>query len=392
MAPPVAVRAAMTVAQNPRLRRAVLAFAGGLLILPVLVMVGVLSYFAEADCNSQNASADFAGHFDGPGALGGVMGTGVTRQELSMARAHPYGGTAIVPHEYTSTAYAPAAGGINCGNGCGSTASGIRVNSGSRKAYLIASNPRQNKYGALVYAWPNPYGWKGPFVVADTGGNFDGSDGAYRVDFYIWGDSGEQRSNKWGRRATRLSSEPIVPGGPTETVDTTITGGDDDVASGESCQGGTETPPSGTTGFQGVLQWAEWLDNQRYPYCYGGGHVTPAVPTTGQYCWSASGAKVFGSRDKGYDCSSSTSFILQHAGYKVPTMVSGNYMSWGKPGPGRRVTIYANPEHVFLTIKMPNGELRSFSTSQSNYRHGPGFVPTAGRSTAGFVARHPEGL
>lgn len=234
MAAPIAARVALTVAQNPGARRLAVALVLGIFLLPAMAMVGVLGFFAEADCSTQNAAGDFGGQFDGPGSLGGVMGTGVSRSELATARSHPYGGTAIVPHEYTSTAYAPARGGINCGNGCGSTASGIRVNAGARKAYLIASNPRQNKYGALVYAWPNPYGWKGPFVVADTGGNFDGSDGQYRVDFYIWGDASGKRSNGWGRRDTRLSSQPLVSGGPTEAIDSTLAT-DADTASTDAC-------------------------------------------------------------------------------------------------------------------------------------------------------------
>lgn len=159
--------------------------------------------------------------------------------------------------------------------------------------------------------------------------------------------------------------------------------------SAEGCA--AEAPPTGQ-GYTGIVQWAEWLDRQRYPYCYGGGHVTPARPTTGQYCWSADGRQIHGSPDKGYDCSSSTSFILQKAGFKVDTMVSGAYESWGEPGEGKFVTIWANAEHVFLTIKTPSGATRSFSTSVMNYRHGPGFVPTSKRPTAGFVARHPKGL
>lgn len=395
MPAPALVTAAKVAATNPRVRRGIGGLIGVLILTPIIVLFMAVAFFAQADCNAGGAD-DFAGQFDGPGSLGGVMGTGVTRSELRAARSQPQGGTSIVPHEYTSTAYAPAAGGINCdvGNQCGSTASGIRVNAGRRKAYLVASNPAMNKYGALVYAWPNPYGWKGPFVVADTGGNFNGSDGQYRVDFYIWGDANESRSNAWGRRGTRLSTRPIVSGGPTTDVDTTIgqlTGDDEgDVASGEQCAGGGETPPDGTTGYQGVLQWADWLDKQQYPYCYGGGHVTPAVPTHGQYCWNRAGtAKI--STGKGYDCSSSTSFILQHAGYRLETMATPGFATWGNRGPGQRVTIYNKPygadAHVFLKIGN-----RFFSTSVTNPAHGPGWVPASVRSTAGFTMSHPEGL
>jgi len=240
VAAPIVARAATMVVTNPRLRRWALAIILGIFLLPLLVLVGVLSFYAEADCGNQDAAGDFSGSFDGPGSLGGVMGTGVSRAELLMARRHPLGGTTVVPHEYVSTAYAPAAGGINCGSDCRSTASGIVVNGGRKKRYIVASNPAMNKYGAMAYIWPNPYGWRGPFVIADTGGNFDGSDGQYRVDFYVWGDQSEARSNSWGRRSTRLSTQPIVPGGPTGDLDTTVgTGGDEDTDACPAGDGGS---------------------------------------------------------------------------------------------------------------------------------------------------------
>lgn len=185
----------------------------GVGIIGFVLMLGA----AAANCNNGADSTLYGGTYDGPGSLGGVLGTGVTAAEITAARKHPLGGTTVVPSSnYVTTAYAPAAGGINCdvGGRCGSTASGIRVDGGKRRAYIVASNPRMNKYGAFAYIWPNPYGWTGPFVVADTGGNFDGSDGRFRIDFYVWGDKGETFSNKWGRRSNiRVSSEPIVSSG-----------------------------------------------------------------------------------------------------------------------------------------------------------------------------------
>lgn len=187
---------------------------------------------ASASC-SDGSEEIFAGAFDGPGSLGGVMGTGITRAELQQARRGPSGGNSVVPHEYVATAYAPAAGGINCGGDCSTTASGIRVDKGQRRVYGIASNPAQNKYGSLAFVWPNPWGFKGPFVVFDTGGNFDGSDGAYRVDFYVWGSNGLKRANAWGRRNVRLSTEPIVSGGPTTPLDTGVA--DEGDSGGDAC-------------------------------------------------------------------------------------------------------------------------------------------------------------
>lgn len=140
-----------------------------------------------------------------------------------------------------------------------------------------------------------------------------------------------------------------------------------------------------------LVQAADALEAQKLPYCYGGGHdATPARPSSGQYCWGGSPLhQIAGSRDKGLDCSSSVSLLLQQIGYQLPTMTSGSLASWGLAGPGAAVTIWTNAEHVFLEIKV-NGQDRMFGTSYSNYRHGPGWHPV--RSTSGFVARHPQGL
>jgi peptidoglycan hydrolase-like protein with peptidoglycan-binding domain len=104
---------------------------------------------------------------------------------------------------------------------------------------------------------------------------------------------------------------------------------------------------------------------QYKPYIYGGGH--------GSF------------RAAGYDCSGTVSYVLHGMGRLGRPMDSGELMSYGKPGRGRYVTIYANSGHAFMVI---NG--RRFDTSMragDGSRWGPGM-----RSTAGYVARHPAGL
>lgn len=192
------------------------------LFVALLILLVILFTAANATCDPTADASLYGGTYSGPGSLGGVLGTGVTAKEITAARKHAFGGTTIVPNDnYVATAYAPSAGGINCGAGCGSTASGIRVDAGKRRAYIVASNPMMNKYGAFAYIWPNPYGWKGPFIVADTGGNFDGSDGSHRVDFYIFGDREAQaKANAWGRQRVRVSREPIATLMATHSSDT----------------------------------------------------------------------------------------------------------------------------------------------------------------------------
>ncbi len=80
------------------------------------------------------------------------------------------------------------------------------------------------------------------------------------------------------------------------------------------------------------------------PYCYGGGHVTPARPTHGTYCHNAANQFISGTAYDGLDCSSSVSMLLQASGVNTPTLDSTGFMSFGEAGPGQQFTIWANPE------------------------------------------------
>jgi hypothetical protein len=103
----------------------------------------------------------------------------------------------------------------------------------------------------------------------------------------------------------------------------------------------------------------------RFPYKWGGGHGA----------W----------RDDGYDCSGSVSFALAGAGLLDRPLTSGLLAGYGRPGPGRWITVYANSGHVFMIV----AGLR-FDTS------GQGRAGTrwqeAVRPTGGFAVRHIPGL
>lgn len=100
------------------------------------------------------------------------------------------------------------------------------------------------------------------------------------------------------------------------------------------------------------------------PYLYGGGHA--------------------GFKDTAYDCSGSVSYALAAAGLVGSPMASGPFMSWGEPGPGQWITVYANYGHAFMVV----GGWR-FDTSA--LRGGTRWTRQM-RPTGGFVARHPPGL
>ena len=103
----------------------------------------------------------------------------------------------------------------------------------------------------------------------------------------------------------------------------------------------------------------------RSPYVWGGGH--------GKWL------------DTGYDCSGSVSFALAAAGLLSGPLASGPLMSWGEPGRGKWVTIYANQGHVFMEVAGIRFDTSGQRVTGSRWQN-------VLRSTSGFVARHPEGL
>ena len=103
----------------------------------------------------------------------------------------------------------------------------------------------------------------------------------------------------------------------------------------------------------------------KHPYKWGGGHGA----------W----------RDSGYDCSGSVSFALAGAGLLGRPLASGGFMRWGEPGPGKWITIYANPGHMFMVV----AGLR-FDTSGRG-RAGTRWQESA-RGGGGYEVRHPPGL
>ena len=101
------------------------------------------------------------------------------------------------------------------------------------------------------------------------------------------------------------------------------------------------------------------------PYKYGGGH----------------GSFV----DSGYDCSGSVSYALHGGGLLSVPKDSSEFMSWGAPGPGRYITIYANPGHAYMVV---HG--RRFDTTGAGGSGGR--WQQAMRSSSGYTVRHPPGL
>jgi peptidoglycan hydrolase CwlO-like protein len=99
------------------------------------------------------------------------------------------------------------------------------------------------------------------------------------------------------------------------------------------------------------------------PYIWGGGH--------GSF------------EDSGYDCSGSVSFALHGGGFLESPLDSTGLETWGEPGPGKWITVYANSGHAWMIIAG-----LAFDTVGGP---GPRWHSSPVDSPEGFVARHPPG-
>lgn len=111
------------------------------------------------------------------------------------------------------------------------------------------------------------------------------------------------------------------------------------------------------------------------PYVYGAGHGLPLSEIT-----------------PAYDCSSSVEHLLYGAQLLPVTYggASSELESFGQPGPGRWVTLYADADHVFMYVAGLRWDTHD-AAGPGDGSTGIGWHPLV-RSSAGFVARHPAGL
>jgi 3D (Asp-Asp-Asp) domain-containing protein len=172
-------------------------------VLALAVVVAVFAPGASQGCETLDSNGEPIG--PNVASLGGVAGSGVTRAELETVRSSPLAGSAVTTGLFRSTAYGPPWGGRQ---GLGvATAGGLLIAGGAPKRYVIATDPRVIALGQWVYVWPNPFGWQGPFLAADTGGRIKGR----AIDFYDW--RGRAHQNRWNQQ-THVSDQPVAPGVP----------------------------------------------------------------------------------------------------------------------------------------------------------------------------------
>ena len=101
------------------------------------------------------------------------------------------------------------------------------------------------------------------------------------------------------------------------------------------------------------------------PYIWGGGH--------GSF------------QAAGYDCSGSVSYALAAAGLLSSPLDSTGFESWGDPGPGRWITVFANAGHAWMEVAGWRFDTVALAETGTRWAQGGG-------EFAGFVERHPPGL
>ncbi len=134
-----------------------------------------------------------------------------------------------------------------------------------------------------------------------------------------------------------------------------------------SATGGGSAPGASSSSAEGVIAEVIAAANEiaTRPYVYGGGH--------GSFT------------SDGYDCSGSVSYALHGGGLLSSPEDSGELESYGEPGPGRYITIYANAEHAWMTIDGRRFDTVALAEDGSRWG-GPS------DDGGGFVERHPDGL
>ena len=138
------------------------------------------------------------------------------------------------------------------------------------------------------------------------------------------------------------------------------------VAGGESVGGnGTIPIPSGVPeAVQRVIAGGNAIAD--FPYIWGGGHASFIA--------------------NGYDCSGSVSYALAAGGLLSAPLVSGDLATWGEPGPGHWITIYANAGHTFMDI-----DGMWFDTAGRSGPYASRWL-VATPPLEGYAVRHPQGL
>jgi peptidoglycan hydrolase-like protein with peptidoglycan-binding domain len=160
--------------------------------------------------------------------------------------------------------------------------------------------------------------------------------------------------------ATGTATSDATP--TTDPADATASGSTTSTTASPAGAVSTTAPPDVQAGLNEMIQAATSIAT--LPYIWGGGHGSWVSP--------------------GYDCSGSVSFVLHAAGLLSAPEDSSELESYGAPGPGQYVTIYATAGHAWMTINGERFDTVALSEDGSRWASGGG-------EFAGYIVRHPIG-
>jgi septal ring factor EnvC (AmiA/AmiB activator) len=173
-------------------------------------------------------------------------------------------------------------------------------------------------------------------------------------------DSLESREQALSSNLASISNQIASEGGPAPIAETPAP-----LTPGERAQLLNESeasaPAAAPDAVKAVIAAANAIAHT--PYLWGGGH--------GSF------------ESSGYDCSGALSYALHGGGFLDSPLDSTGLETWGEPGAGKWITVYANAGHTWMIVAGI-----AFDTVGGP---GPRWHDPPASSTSGFIVRHPAG-
>ena len=317
-------------------------------------------------------------------ALAGVAAAPLALAVLAagLGGARPGCGDIAAGGSWLATAYGPP---WEDGNGSGITATGLNLTAGP-PLLEVAVDPSVIALGSYVYVQPNPFNTTDAFYAGDTGSAIL----SRHVDIYDW--QGRASQQAWGARTVTVT--PAPRSGAANLLGAIPTSMPTSGAAADTCASGTLGLTAGETatieqdgsalapaGAPTPVKLAIAAGNQI--------HTTP-YPTPDVHYGSLSALW------PAYDCSGATSFALYMADLLGATAeTSTGFESYGLPGPGRWITLYANSAHVWIVVAGIALDTAEYGGPPIPAGSGPRWRadPTANlQDGSSYLVRHPPGL
>jgi len=400
------IRIAIQLLRNPQVRAALMAVVLLFVLLPPLIVagiVGLIDHQAESTCGSESVVVDQPA---GGGPL--TQGLYAAPLELQPGRWYEVGATEYGgPGDRTSGDYGsiPDLGQsflplhpdtfaelsvLDSNPANGGTFTFQDADALSNLPYLTALRVAHNGRQSLLFKRDTGYG--------QGSGQHIANGQPYRLD--VWWQAAQPLGIT--KSPVRVQLAPATGSGATLEAlpGSTEVGGGGEAISG-SCAApetggsiplpltpGTQTKilPSGlaAAGAQAPRAVKDMVaaGNRLFgaSYLYGGAHGTS-----------------LNTLEPAYDCSSSVSYVLHWGGVLGANALDSTELeSYGEPGPGRYVSIYANAGHTFMYVgglRFDTVEAPEFDSGPNSGKPGPRWrVSASVPDWSTWTVRHPPGL